>query len=81
LTNRCFRGVCGHLLGDHIRIISKSDDGWWVGEKDGVSGHFPSMLVHHNDEEEEEEEESAEQISAESVSESEGTVNGTIVTL
>jgi len=26
-------------------LINKSDDGWWVGEKDGVVGHFPSMLV------------------------------------
>ncbi len=25
--------------------MSKSEDGWWTGEKDGIIGHFPSMLV------------------------------------
>jgi hypothetical protein len=25
--------------------LSKSEDGWWTGEKDGIIGHFPSMLV------------------------------------
>ncbi|RWS22956.1 FCH and double SH3 domains protein 2-like protein, partial [Leptotrombidium deliense] len=36
--------------GDLIRIIERSEDGWWLGEKDGVTGHFPSMLVHELDE-------------------------------
>lgn len=31
--------------GDVFRVIEKSDDGWWTGEKDGVVGHFPSMVV------------------------------------
>lgn len=44
-----------------IRILDRSEDGWWTGEKDGVRGHFPSMLVaelgeEDGDEEEEEEE-------------------------
>ena len=28
-----------------MKLLSKSDDGWWTAEKDGVVGHFPSMLV------------------------------------
>ena len=32
-------------LGDILKLLSKSDDGWWTAEKDGVVGHFPSMLV------------------------------------
>lgn len=31
--------------GDMIRVIERSDDGWWTGEKDGIRGHFPSMVV------------------------------------
>lgn len=47
--------------GEFIKIISKSDDGWWTGEKNGVKGHFPSMLVAGlNEEVHEEEEEEAE---------------------
>lgn len=51
------------LAGDMIRILDRSEDGWWTGEKDGVRGHFPSMLVaelgegEDEDEDEEEEEE------------------------
>uniref|UniRef100_T1K9U1 SH3 domain-containing protein n=1 Tax=Tetranychus urticae TaxID=32264 RepID=T1K9U1_TETUR len=42
--------------GDIFIVIEKSEDGWWLGEKDGVKGHFPSMLVIDADEYEEEEE-------------------------
>ncbi|CAG2184295.1 unnamed protein product, partial [Oppiella nova] len=31
--------------GDILKLLNKSDDGWWTAEKDGVVGHFPSMLV------------------------------------
>ena len=52
--------------GDLIRIVDRSEDGWWTGEKDGVRGHFPSMLVEElaDGEEEEEEEEEAEEEAA-----------------
>lgn len=43
--------------GDLIRIIERSEDGWWTGEKDGITGHFPSMLVAEMDDGEEEEDE------------------------
>lgn len=43
--------------GDLIRIIERSEDGWWTGEKDGVIGHFPSMLVSELDEDHEGEDE------------------------
>ncbi len=33
------------ISGDILKLLSKSDDGWWTAEKDGVVGHFPSMLV------------------------------------
>jgi len=31
--------------GDHIIVISKGDDGWWTGEKDGQQGVFPSNFT------------------------------------
>ncbi|XP_054163435.1 protein nervous wreck-like [Oppia nitens] len=31
--------------GDILKLLSKSEDGWWTAEKDGIIGHFPSMLV------------------------------------
>ncbi len=34
-----------YISGDIFKLISKSDDGWWTGDKDGSIGHFPSMLV------------------------------------
>lgn len=47
--------------GDHIRIIDRSEDGWWTGELNGVTGHFPSMLVAELDEGGEEEDEEEEE--------------------
>ena len=54
---------CTDLLvtGDMIRILDRSEDGWWTGEKDGVRGHFPSMLVAELGEDEEEEDEDEEE--------------------
>ncbi|XP_074599300.1 FCH and double SH3 domains nervous wreck isoform X2 [Brevipalpus obovatus] len=42
--------------GDLLKIIEKSEDGWWLAELHGVVGHFPSMLVEDIDEAEYEEE-------------------------
>lgn len=39
-----------------MKIIDKSEDGWWLAELDGVVGHFPSMLVEDLDEDEYEQE-------------------------
>ncbi|KAI1278765.1 F-BAR and double SH3 domains protein 2 [Halotydeus destructor] len=48
--------------GELIKIVERSEDGWWTGEKDnGVRGHFPSMLVGELDGHEEEEEVSEEE--------------------
>ncbi|RWS17284.1 SH3 domain containing protein 5-like protein [Dinothrombium tinctorium] len=52
--------------GDLIKILERSDDGWWLGEKDGIIGHFPSMLVHELTEAENEEAAFEESESAES---------------
>lgn len=35
--------------GEVFKVLEKSDDGWWTGEKDGVVGHFPSMVVEELD--------------------------------
>ncbi|PAV80131.1 hypothetical protein WR25_24742 isoform B [Diploscapter pachys] len=35
--------------GETITVIEKSTDGWWKGEKDGVSGWFPSNYVEESD--------------------------------
>ena len=45
------------MAGELIRILDRSEDGWWTGEKDGIRGHFPSMLVAELGEEEEDEDE------------------------
>lgn len=28
-----------------FKVLEKSEDGWWLAEKDEKKGHFPSMLV------------------------------------
>jgi hypothetical protein len=33
------------VKGAKIRVLEKSDDGWWKGELDGVIGWFPSNYV------------------------------------
>ena len=30
---------------DKIRVISRVDDNWWKGEKDGKEGVFPAAYV------------------------------------
>lgn len=39
------------ILGEVFKVLERSDDGWWLGEKDGIIGHFPSMLVVDEDHE------------------------------
>ena len=31
--------------GDEIKVISRKEDGWWVGEINGIKGQFPSNYV------------------------------------
>lgn len=32
-------------VGDFVRVVSKDDDLWWCGEKDGHTGMFPTSYV------------------------------------
>ena len=38
-----------YLSGDKLTVLEKKKDGWWKGEKDGVTGYFPSNYVSEGD--------------------------------
>lgn len=31
--------------GDHIKLLKKTNNGWWYGELDGQTGYFPHNFV------------------------------------
>ena len=33
------------FIGDLLDIYTKEDNGWWFGELNGKTGHFPSTYV------------------------------------